>query len=71
MNTKNKIAFEKILEDEALLYQFILDPTSLILPERVSMNDPVLANFYKMSRDYCQPMDKIRTKLLSEIVNNS
>ena len=71
INTQNKIDFEQISEDEALLCQFILDPTSLNLPVRVSMHDPLLANFFKMSRDYCYLMDKIRTKLLSEIVNNS
>ena len=67
INTQNKIDFEQISEDEALLCQFILDPTSLNLPVRVSMRDPLLAIFFKMSRDYCYLMDKIRTKIFSEI----
>ena len=67
---KNKIDFEKILEDKALLCQFILDPTSLNLPKRVSMNDPLLPNFFKMSGDSYYLMEKIRTKLLSEMFDN-
>ena len=70
-NTKNKINFNKISEDEELLCQFILDPSSLNLPERVSINDPLLANFFKMSRDYCYLIDKIRIKLLIEKTKSS
>ena len=65
LKTKTKINFNKISEDEELLCQFILDPSSLNLPERVCMNDPLLANFFKLSRDYCYLIDKIRTKFLS------
>ena len=65
---KTKINFNKILEDEELLCQFILDPSSLNLPERVCMNDPLLADFFKLSRDYCYLIDKIRNKFLSEML---
>jgi hypothetical protein len=46
--TKNKISF----------CQFILDPTSLNLPVRISLYDPILAQFYRLSRDMCFILDK-------------
>ena len=67
--TKNCINFDKILENEKQLCQFILDPTSLNLPERVSLNDPTVTEFYKLSRDYCTLLDKTRVRR-SKITKN-
>ena len=68
--TKNKIQFDKIIEDEEVLCQFILDPTSLNLQSRVSLADPILPNFYKLSRDFCFLIDKTRTGLLYQMKND-
>ena len=68
--TKNCINFENILEDEKLMCQFILDPTSLNLPVRVSLNDPLVPQFFRLSRDYCFLMDKTRIRLLKEMEDN-
>ena len=64
--SENKINYGKIIENEKLLCQFILDPTSLNLPTRVQMNDPFLGDFFRLSRDYCYLMDKSRIRLLRE-----
>ena len=68
--TKNCINFENILEDEKLMCQFILDPTSLNLPVRVSLNDPLVPQFFRLTRDYCFLMDKTRIRLLKEMEDN-
>ena len=64
--SRSTINFDKIVEDEKLLCQFVLDPTSLNLPTRVQMNDPLLGDFFRLSRDFCHLMDKTRTRLLKE-----
>ena len=64
--TKNCIDFEKIEQNEDNLCQFILDPTSLNLPMRVSLSDPVMKYFYRLSRYFCFIIDKTRTRLLKE-----
>ena len=64
--TKNCLNFENFLENEELTCQFILDPTSLNLSERISPNDPILKNILNLSRDFCYLLDKTRLKLLKE-----
>jgi hypothetical protein len=66
--TKNCIEFEKIEQNEEHLCQFILDPTSLNLPVRVSLSDPLMKDFYRLSKDYCYLIDKTRIRLLKEKV---
>ena len=68
--TKNQINFTDMKESENKLCQFILDPTSLNLGVRVSLNDPLLPDFFRLSRDYCFLMDKTRIRLLKVIENN-
>ena len=68
--TKNKINFEEIVKSDDILCQFILDPTSLNLPVRVSLRDPLLTDFFKLSRDYCFLIDKTRIGLLKEMEKN-
>ena len=69
--TKNQIVFDDIIKSEELLCQFILDPTSLNLHTRVSLSDPLVPQFYKLSRDFCYILDKTRIGLLKEMENNS
>ena len=56
--TKNCIDFEEILNDEETLCQFVLDPTRLNLSNRVSLNDPLVQSFFKLSRYFCFKIDK-------------
>ena len=65
--TKNYIQFEEIEQNEELLCQFILDPTSLNLKTRVSLSDPLVPHFYKLSRDFCFLLDKTRVGLLKQM----
>ena len=64
--TTNNLDFDAFLENEELTCQFILDPTSLNLPIRVSQNEPLLNNFFNLSRDFCYLIDKTRISLLKE-----
>ena len=68
--TKNEINFEEIVKSDDMLCQFILDPTSLNLPVRVSLQDPLLTEFFKLSRDFCFFIDKTRIGLLKEKEKN-
>ena len=67
--TKNKINFSKLIESEEVLCQFILDPSSLNLKERVGLNDPVINKFFKFSRRYCFLIDQTRINLINMIRN--
>ena len=64
--SKNRIDFDKICKSEKTLCQFVLDPTSLNLSSRVSPNDPLVNQFYRLSRDYCHLVDKTRIRLLKK-----
>ena len=68
--TKNCINFEDMLSDEETLCQFLLDPTSLNLSTRVSLNDPLVQAFFKLSRDFCYKIDKTRIGLLRQLEHN-
>ena len=59
-------SFAKIFETENHLCQFILDPTSLNLPIRVSQSDPISEQLFKLSRDFCFAVHKSRWKILQE-----
>ena len=65
--TRNKLKFEHFQENEEVLCQFLLDPTSLNLPVRVSLEDPIVFDFFNLSRDLCFIIDKLRKKLLKEV----
>ena len=69
--TRNNIDFSMILSSEKVLCQFILDPCSLNLKQRVSLSDPVINNFFKFSRQYCYVIDQTRISLLNHIRNES
>ena len=69
--TTNDLDFDVFLKSEELTCQFILDPTSLNLPTRLSQNEPLLNNFFKLSRDFCYLIDKTRIRLLKEAETSS
>ena len=66
-SAKNQINFTELAKSEIQLCQFILDPSSLNLPIRVSLMDPILKDFMKLSRDFCFLIDKTRVKLFTEM----
>ena len=68
--TMNHIEFDEILKNEDTLCQFILDLLSLNLQTRVSLSDPLVPDFYKLSRDFCHIIDKTRLRLLKDKQNN-
>ena len=57
---------ELYLTDPVKLTQLILDPVSMNLPVIVNINDPSLDYFFKLSRDFCYSIHKLRMKLLKE-----
>ena len=65
--TKNNLSLDNFMHSENVLTQFILDPTSLNLSIRVSLQDPIVSAFYRLSRDICFILDKTRLKLLDEL----
>ena len=58
--SKSKLNFDKIMESQETLCQFILDPASFNLKERIHMSDPVLDQLYMLSRDYCFAVSSAR-----------
>ena len=62
--SENKIDFRKILSNNELLTQFILDCTSLNLPERISPSDEICERVLMLSRDFCYSISKKRLCLL-------
>ena len=58
--------FNSVLSDSDTITQFVLDPTSLNLKLRISANDPHLATFFKLSRDFCYSVHNRRMKILKQ-----
>ena len=46
------------------LTQFILDPSSMNLSKRIHINDPILPELFKLSRDLCNAIHKLRMRLI-------
>ena len=49
--SKTNIDFQAIADNKTKLCQFLLDPSSLNLDSRISVNDPLLDNLFMLSRD--------------------
>ena len=58
-----KIDIDNFTNNE--LTQYILDPSSLNLTNRVSINHPILPKLFQLSRDFCYKIDRTRMKLSS------
>ena len=69
-NSANKLRISNFLESEDILTQFVLDPTSMYLTDRVHMSDPIVPQMYKLSRDYCYAINKRRNHLLKDMKDN-
>ena len=70
MQSESAIEFSELLKDKQELCQFILDPTSMNLSERINLNDPLLGSFFQVSRDLCFTINERRLKLLNEKKKN-
>ena len=63
----NNILFiHNILEDEELMTQFIIDPTSHNLPQRVNINDQVLPSLISICRNLCNSLHLLRMKIIKD-----
>ena len=68
--TENNLKFENIRTEPKTLTQFILDPTSFNLNERVHVSDPVVPAIFKLSRDYCMAIHNERSRRLLQLLKN-
>ena len=59
------VNIDLIMSNEEFTTQFILDPSSLNLPSRIDMSDPILPEMFRLSRDLCTAMDKQRKEMLN------
>ena len=64
LRTKIPLDFKAIFSDDEEFCQFILDPSSFNLKVRVSLSDPILGQFFKISRDYCNAINTRRLKII-------
>ena len=62
-NQTSDFDFNIILSNSQTLTQFILDPSSLNLTNRISYSFPNLACFFKISREFCFSIKEIRSSL--------
>ena len=53
------------------LCQFILDPTSMNLKYRILDNDPTISELFKVSRDLCFAISKVRRSMLNTLNTTS
>ena len=55
------------VETNEILIQFVLDPSSMNLSQRVHLNDPILPELFKLSRDLCFAINKNRNNSLHDL----
>ena len=66
-DSKNCLRLSNFQTSEETLTQFLLDPTSMNLIERVHMTDPIVTDLFKLSRDLCYHINKRRMNLLQDM----
>ena len=62
--SKADIQFNNIHENEDIFCQFVLDPSSMNLQNRISISDPILNRLFQVSRDFCYTIHVTRMKTL-------
>ena len=65
-HSKNELRVQNFLKSDDILAQFVLDPTSMHLTVRIHVNDPIVPQLFKLSRDICSAINKRRTTLLKQ-----
>ena len=63
--------FSQLVSDENIFTQFVVDPTSMNLPDifRTDVNDVNLPQICSMTRNFCFSINQLRTKKLSLLEN--
>ena len=69
--TKKHKDCENILKDKNKLCQLILDPVSMNLNSRVNIRDPLVQDFFKISRDLCYSIHTKRMNILKNLKEKS
>ena len=68
LSSRSELNFKSILENPDELTQFILDPTSFNLQNRVHISDPIVQKLFKLSRDLCFSIHNTRMKSLQTLI---
>ena len=63
----SELNFNELKKCKETLVQFILDPTSLNLKNRISMSDPILPELFKYCHTFCFLTDQERNRDLMEM----
>ena len=63
---KTHINLQDIYSDKESFCQFVLDPGSYNLSNRIHIDDPILSALFQLSRDYCYAVNSARKKILAE-----
>ena len=66
--SKNDLRMSIFFKTEKKLTQFLLDPTIMNLDERIHLNDPIVLEAFKLSRDMCSAISKRRLNLLNKMI---
>ena len=53
--------------DKNTFCQFVLDPASFNLKQRIHLSDPILGALFELSRDYCFAVNAERQKILGRL----
>ena len=63
--------FERLVADDELFTQFVVDPTSFNLPDpyRINVNDANLIQICKLTRNLCFSINQLRIRKLRDINN--
>ena len=64
IQSKTRIDFDAVICNSNVLTQFILDPSSFNLENRVNVCDPILPSLFQLSRDYCNAIHVRRMKII-------
>ena len=64
---KTEVNMDLIMQNPENLTQFILDPTSFNLENRVHRDDPIVPLLFRLSRDLCYSIHNARMKKLKEL----
>ena len=65
--SKTQLNINLIIQNPEHFTQFILDPTSFNLENRVHRDDPIVQVLFKLSRDMCYSIHNARMKKLKEL----
>ena len=67
LHSKTSINFQNIVDNPQTLTQFILDPSSFNLKERIHLSDPIVQELFTLSRDMCYGIHNERMRQLQRL----